>query len=255
MLKLTVFFLIMFSAASVQAELFHLKSDGTVADLGSGLLWQGTSQPAVSAGEAIQLCQQKSAKVSSSWRLPSAQELTTLERHLDQLTPSTYWIRSETLGKGAVYCFGDGAIFTQVPGNFPAQVRCVADDPLAPAVEAFRLWAEAWKAADIGAYLSSYAPDYQPARGMSHEDWVTQRKQRLARAGQIELFLSPEEVREMNNHQVELIFQQTYKSPRYQDKVRKRILMIKENGRWLIAREEQLASLPPEQLSTSYDFY
>jgi len=90
---------------------------------------------------------------------------------------------------------------------------------------------------------------------MSHNARVEQRTIRLSQSGKIKLYLASEEVRSLNDQRVELIFQKTYKSRRYQDKGSKSLLMEKRNGRWLIVQKEQLASLPLEQLSTALDFY
>ena len=63
--------------------------------------------------------------------------------------------------------------------------------PASETVEAaLHAWVSAWKSKDAAAYLSHYAPDFQPARGLSREEWIEQRRQRLAKPGDIDISIA-----------------------------------------------------------------
>ncbi len=226
------------------ADDFYLNRDGTVTDLRSALVWQGNSQLAASSAKALANCRKARRNSPYRWRLPSFEELQKLEARLSDPAPSIYWAVAGEIQAGAgLYCFSDGAFFPLRVQPGSAQVRCVADDPLASIYEALRFWASAWERGDVESYLSAYLPDFRPANGISHQAWRVQRRQRLARAGDIRLRLQAEAIRPLNADQVEIIFLQEYEASTYQDRVRKRLLLNLQQGRWLIQREDQLSIL------------
>lgn len=253
MILFTLCLLVFSLAGPASADVFYLNPDGSVSDLRSGLLWQGSSRTVDSLAEARQICRQQSDR-PLNWHLPTRHELISLEENLASLTPAAYWMQSGEVN-GGIYCLGDGASFVLKETSVSAEVRCVADDPMAPVLESFKLWAESWEAANLDGYFASYMPDYHPHDKIGHEEWKAQRSSRLSHAGQIRLHFQPQEMRLLSRDRAELVMRQFYKSSRYQDKVLKRLILHKEGGRWLIAREEQLSTLPSEGLSSAGEIY
>lgn len=110
----------------------------------------------------------------------------------------------------------------------------------AEAVEkTLRTWAREWSARDVEGYLGHYAPDFAPP-GLSRSRWETERRQRLAQAGSIEVTLEEVEVRMTGANEAVVRFVQRYASPRYSDRTRKEMTLIHSGGRWLIRGEKSL---------------
>ena len=80
--------------------------------------------------------------------------------------------------------------------------------PASESVEAtLHAWASAWKSKDAAAYLSHYAPDFQPARG----EWIEQRRQRLAKPGDIDISIADIDIA-TNDDKATARFTQIYRS-------------------------------------------
>ena len=238
----------------VWADDFILTKDGAVADLTSGLLWQGNSQEAGSASRAAEYCQNLRSVRGYSWRLPTRTELAELDVHLQSTSLNPYWVTERNTRDQGIYCLGDGAFFPAETVNIPALVRCVAQNPLAPVLEAVRSWASSWQNRDVDGYLSAYVPDFTPRNGQAHDVWRQQRRHRLQAALDIRIRLQTEKIHLLDKHLAEVVVLQSYRSRHYQDLVRKRLLLSQVQGRWLIAREDQLATLPLKTLSTTASY-
>lgn len=109
-----------------------------------------------------------------------------------------------------------------------------AQDEVLAAVDA---WAKAWSARDVPAYLSKYADDFKPARGMSREAWAKERKARLqGRAATIAVKVEAPEV-SIKGETAKVRFQQDYKSDRLSESSRKVLMLEKQDGTWKIRQE------------------
>ncbi len=249
------FFVLLVSATPVWANDFLLNADESVADLSSGLVWQGSSRKALTSQSAVDFCEQIDSKKYYSWRLPSQTELAELDTHLQTVEPSVYWASGDSTLEPGIYCFGDGAFFRSAGLKTAALVRCVSKNPLAPAIEAVYVWVESWQNGDIEGYLSSYVSEFKPSSAVEHSVWERQRRQRLSSALDISIELKTEQINRLDEKIVEIVFLQDYRSRHYQDRVRKRLLLNKQQGRWLIAKEEQLSNLPRTTLSAATIYY
>ncbi len=246
--------IILLISTSVSADDFYVNHDRTVVDLHSGIIWQGNSSLASSAVSALEICEKSELSDLNNWRLPTNSELVDLSSRIHSVNPALYWAVDDSDGQEGIFCFGDGASFSVIT-KLDANVRCVAPNPYAAVVEAVHKWAESWQNGDVDSYIASYVYDFRPQSGITYSDWIVQRKRRLDKAGSITINLRTEEIDPINKQQVAIVFRQDYISRAYQDSVRKRLLFSRQQGRWLITREEQLASLPNLRLSaTSSDY-
>ncbi len=141
-------------AQSVLADEFLLNDDGTVADLSSGLIWQGSSIEVQTSEEAIEYCREGSSLDPYAWRLPNRSELENLERQLQTLNLTPYWAGNKNGSGQGIYCLGDGAFFSASVVKKAALVRCVADNPLSPVIGAVRNWVDSWQSGDVEGYLA-----------------------------------------------------------------------------------------------------
>ncbi len=246
-----LFIVLLVSASPAQADEFVLNPDGFVTDLSSGLVWQGSSSRALSGHDAADYCNQIDTKGFYRWRLPNRTELASLDASLQSQVPAVYWASADLTANKGVYCFGDGAFFEALDIELPALVRCVSEDLSAPVIAALNAWAESWQNGDVEAYLSSYVRGYQPQSDIDHSVWEAQRRQRLSSAVAISIELQTEEINPRDKQRVEVVLLQDYRSRHYQDRVRKRLLLKYQQGRWLIAKEEQLTSLPQQTFSAT----
>lgn len=99
-------------------------------------------------------------------------------------------------------------------------------------------WVDIWARADIKSYLSIYSKKFQPANNLSYQEWSSQRRYRLRHSKQVkvsykqlEVFVSADKMRAI------VEFVQHYQAGKYQDKVKKQLHWILEEGSWLISRE------------------
>ena len=103
-------------------------------------------------------------------------------------------------------------------------------------------WAQAWDQKDFDTYIEAYADDYR-GRQASRAAWVELRRSRILRPGDIRVQLSNIRVQSRGPSRAVVDFHQAYSSPTYQDKVAKRIVLVRQQGHWKIRRESTLAVL------------
>jgi adhesin transport system outer membrane protein len=97
-------------------------------------------------------------------------------------------------------------------------------------------WAAAWRAKDLPRYMSFYSPRFEPTT-MSYDEWVAQRRVRVTKPGPIGLKLDRIRTRALAPDTIETVFDQTYTSLDYSDKMSKVLTWRQENAQWLIQRE------------------
>lgn len=103
-------------------------------------------------------------------------------------------------------------------------------------LSAVQSWARAWSARDVQAYLAHYAPDFDPAGGMSRKAWVEERQQRIAGKGRIKVDIDKPQVSTEGNTAV-VHFRQSYVSDRLSANSRKTLELERQRGKWLIKQE------------------
>ena len=107
-------------------------------------------------------------------------------------------------------------------------------DALLPALVA---WSRAWSAADVEGYLAFYATSFVPPHGLGRAAWERERRDRLTEPRSIEVKVSDARASFGDPGVAEVTFTQSYRSDRYEDRVRKRLRFVWEDGRWKIAAE------------------
>ena len=118
------------------------------------------------------------------------------------------------------------------------QERAEASSDAAKSVRrSMNAWRAAWQAKDIERYLSFYAGSFVPTKG-ARENWIADRRLKLGNTNEIRIDVSGVEVAQ-NGQIVETRFNQDYAASHYQDKTRKTLQWIKEEGQWRIQREIQ----------------
>ena len=85
--------------------------------------------------------------------------------------------------------------------------------------------------------MAFYAQAFQRLGGVSRSGWASRRRQRLTTPDGISVSLSQIEVGRRGADRVRVTFVQGYRSSRYQDYVRKTLLLSRAGARWRIVRE------------------
>ena len=135
----------------------------------------------------------------------------------------------------------------------PASGSSIVQADAAAQVEAKSVaaWAQAWAAQDVERYLDWYASDFKPTGGQSREAWEKLRRQRVTEPERIELSIHGIQVLQRKEDRVAVVFRQDYRSDRYRDSVRKRLELVQDGDRWLIADERVIARLPKTSATAS----
>lgn len=103
-------------------------------------------------------------------------------------------------------------------------------------LSAVQSWARAWSARDVQAYLAHYAPDFDPAGGMTRKAWMEERQQRIAGKGRIKVDIDKPQVTTEGNTAI-VHFRQSYVSDRLSATSRKTLELERQRGKWLIKQE------------------
>ncbi|MCB1741477.1 MAG: tetratricopeptide repeat protein [Gammaproteobacteria bacterium] len=98
-------------------------------------------------------------------------------------------------------------------------------------------WAEAWSRQAVGDYLSFYDGSFAPPEGRSRRSWEQLRDQRLSAPSFIKVQLFEPEVVRNDGERAVVELVQRYESNTYQDRVRKRIGLIRRSDGWRITSE------------------
>ena len=109
-------------------------------------------------------------------------------------------------------------------------------------IERVKLWAQAWSEKDFAAYTSYYSSKHH-ARFETHEQWVAHRRSRILRPGEIRVEVSEVQVRWRSDNRAIIDFNQAFDSPRYSDRVRKRLGFERVGTQWKITEERVLSVL------------
>jgi tetratricopeptide (TPR) repeat protein len=110
------------------------------------------------------------------------------------------------------------------------------DSGTADVVLAVRSWAKAWAAKDMTSYLNAYSSQFDPVGSKSRKAWEKERHSRIVTKGTISIDLSDFDI-QVNDNKATVTFKQNYRSGSLVSNSRKTLEMVKENSRWLIARE------------------
>ncbi|MCH9647278.1 MAG: SH3 domain-containing protein [Deltaproteobacteria bacterium] len=100
-----------------------------------------------------------------------------------------------------------------------------------------RQWARAWSEQRVENYLAYYS-DYFVPTGMSREDWVVHRRQRVASPSSITVELVDLEAQLGYSGTASARFLQRYESNTFSDEVQKSLELLWERGGWRITAEK-----------------
>lgn len=130
------------------------------------------------------------------------------------------------------------AALAPVANTPPADMRAAVQ-------AAVQAWAQAWSAGNAEAYLSHYSALFKPATHQTRSAWERTRRERVTPEQQIRVDLDALELVAWGDSQAQVRFVQRYAAKRLQDKSRKQLDLVLENGQWKIATETVLATLTP----------
>ncbi len=93
---------------------------------------------------------------------------------------------------------------------------------------------------DIDTYLGLYTSVRSPRDDMNRSDWVQNRRERVTPDRPAEINLKLESMGLEDSGIFDVVFRQQYRSPSYQDEVRKRLFLLHEGEELKIWKEEVL---------------
>lgn len=125
----------------------------------------------------------------------------------------------------------------RVPGVATTRPPLRAAGDSSSIMQTIRAWALAWSSKNIDAYATFYAEDFVPDNGMSREQWLARRSTRLERSPTFRIRIEAPRIQRLSGRRAQVDFVQHYDSPRYSDRVDKRLILEREGTRWRIARE------------------
>jgi len=109
-------------------------------------------------------------------------------------------------------------------------------------LERVKRWAQAWSSKNFAAYAEFYSPQHR-ARFDTHEQWLAHRRSRIERPGEIRVEVSELQIKWRSDSQAIIDFRQDFDSPRYSDKVMKRLGFSRVGSQWKITEERVLSVL------------
>lgn len=130
-----------------------------------------------------------------------------------------------------------GAQASAVTADATAAPAAAREDPSTAVLAAVHAWADAWSRGDAAAFLSHYAPGFQPPDGRARTQWEASRRARLAQARDVKVSVLEPRVTMENGARARVTFRQHYASPTSTRSSERTLHLIQAGGRWLIERE------------------
>jgi len=113
------------------------------------------------------------------------------------------------------------------------------DKDIQTVLKATREWAAAWSLQDADAYLSFYAPDYQPDGASSHRQWALDRRRAIRAHGYIRVRASSPDAERLAADRIRVRFLLEYDTDTDSDESIRILEFRKIGARWLIDSEEK----------------
>jgi tetratricopeptide (TPR) repeat protein len=104
-------------------------------------------------------------------------------------------------------------------------------------LQVVRAWAGAWSRRSTETYLAFYAKDFKTPNGETRNQWEESRKQRISAPKQIEVAIESPKVTFRGDKSAVVTFRQLYRSDNLKVSSRKTLLMVRDDGRWVIQQE------------------
>ncbi len=121
----------------------------------------------------------------------------------------------------------------ELPTDLPADL----EGPILAFVDS---WREAWQRQDVAGYLACYSERFEPGDDSTVEAWREIRTRRLEAPEFIEVELDEIQLDPVDDDEVRVRFDQTYRSDSYRDEVSKELTLVHEAAVWRILRERSL---------------
>ena len=126
-------------------------------------------------------------------------------------------------------------VVTPTPPEPEKTVTVSADaDEIAKTIDS---WASAWSSKDVKGYLSHYAASFKTPGGVSRAKWEADRGSRVGKPGAIQVTVENLKVTASRPDQATVKFRQHYVSASLKSSSNKVLMMVKQNGKWLIQQE------------------
>lgn len=97
-------------------------------------------------------------------------------------------------------------------------------------------WADSWSKQNMNAYFAHYAKDFDTPDGMSKKAWMDDRRNRIEGKKTISIDIESPSIK-VSGNTATVKFRQKYRSGSFNGNTRKTLLMIKQDGKWLIKQE------------------
>jgi tetratricopeptide (TPR) repeat protein len=123
------------------------------------------------------------------------------------------------------------------PETRPAPNGTAAGNAAADVTRVVQSWAAAWSKKDVKGYLGHYAKDFQVPGGESRAKWESDRAQRIDKPGAISVSVDDVRVTPEGADKATARFRQHYRSATLKTSSSKALVMVRQDGRWLIQQE------------------
>lgn len=104
---------------------------------------------------------------------------------------------------------------------------------------ALRSWIESWSDRSFEAYANHYSASFEPSDGADLKTWKQRRKTLIESANSIQIVMRVLSI-QIEGSLASVRIQQTYRSDRYADKVRKDLLLRLEGKQWKLLSERTI---------------
>ncbi len=119
------------------------------------------------------------------------------------------------------------------PAEKPARAQGGGEEVL----QTVLAWAGAWSKQNVESYLAFYAQDFKTPNGEARSEWEAARRQRISSPKKIEVAVESPKVTLKDQNNAVVSFGQTYRSDNLNIRSSKTLVMVRNEGRWLIQQE------------------
>ena len=98
-------------------------------------------------------------------------------------------------------------------------------------------WVDVWSSQDVEKYLAFYSADFKTPNGENRNDWENSSRVRINMPKYIEIHIDNEKVTFPDENHAAVTFHQSYRSDYINSSFDKFMLLVKQNGKWLIQEE------------------
>jgi len=119
------------------------------------------------------------------------------------------------------------------PAEKPARAQGGGEEVL----QTVLAWAGAWSKQNVESYLAFYAQDFKTPKGEARSEWEAARRQRISSPKKIDVAVESPKVTLKDQNNAVVSFRQAYRSDNLNIRSSKTLVMVRNEGRWLIQQE------------------